>query len=143
MKSSILTRAFSQVTSNKNDNLVFSLITSPIAARSEVFHRMFSNEEFEETQQNVMIVEDVTIVIFKLFLQFVYTNQMPLLSLHGSTEVFKLAHKYDVRDLIKMCDDTMVRILKKDDPVHNIYQLSQLFNCSQELKKKSFDLVKS
>lgn len=107
---------------------------------------MFSNQNFEEAQKSLMIVDDATKDVFKLFLQYLYTNQIPSqhsLSILDTAEVFKVAHKYDVKDLIKTCDDRMIQILKADDPVHDIYQLTQLFNCSQELKKKSFEFVKS
>lgn len=91
-----------------------------------------------------MKIIDATIDIFKMFLEFLYTARVPgNLSLLKTTELLKVAHKYDVEDLKKICDDILIVSLNDLHPVHEIYQLAHTYNCSHELIQRAFNFVKS
>lgn len=104
---------------------------------------MLANKDCEKYKQSLLRIEDVTVDVFETFLHFVYTGQLQNLPLNKASEVLVVANKYDVQELKQMCDDMMVSLLVENDPVHHIFQFAHAFNCSQELKMKAFQFVKS
>lgn len=112
-------------------------------ARSPVFRQMFANKDCDESKQSLMLIVDVSKDIFELFFHYLYTNRLPGLSMEQASEVLIVADKYDVQKLKMECDGIMIKLLKEDDPVHDIFQFAHTYNCSQELKQKSFNLVTS
>lgn len=116
---------------------------SEISARSSVFRRMLANKDYEESKQSQMTIVDISKEIFELFLQFLYTDLSPNISLEQATELLKVAEKYDVQKLKKICDNVMVKLLEKTSPTHDIFQLAHAYNCSKELKDKAFKLMNS
>lgn len=113
------------------------------SARSSVFGRMLANKDCNEYKQSLLKIVDVSEDIFELFIEFLYTDRIPNLSLTQATDVLIVADKYDVKKLKQMCDNMLVTILKATDPVHDVFQLAHALNCSHELKKKAFGFVKS
>lgn len=102
---------------------------------------MLSNDSYEETKNSMMKICDAPKSSFKLFLEFLYTAQLPTLPINEALEVLKIADKYDVSDLKKICDDQVIAILKPEDPVHEVYQFAHTYKCSRQLLEKTFNYI--
>lgn len=104
---------------------------------------MFAHDVYEETKTSIMKIVDASKPIFKLFLKFLYTAHIPRIPISAFMELLKLADKYQVDDLKKICDDSLVAMLKETHPVHEVYQFAHLYNCSPQLIHKAFSLTMS
>lgn len=111
-------------------------------ARSPVFRAMFSNKDCVEVKNSEMTILSVEKEALQMFLKFLYTAQIPVLVLSLYMEVLELAEKYQVEDLKSLCESEIASKMTLNDPVHEIYQFAFTYNCSQQLKIKSFDLIK-
>lgn len=85
------------------------------AARSPVFARMLATE-CRETTEGTVKIEDVSKKVFRIFLDFLYTAELPGISfistekyMDASTavEVLVVADKYEVLTLKDFCLDKM------------------------------------
>lgn len=112
-----------------------------LSARSPVFARMLSNKNYKETQQSVMTITDTSKDVFKIFLEFVYNADIPIVTIYGATELIKLAEKYDLGDLKHICENILITKLTQTDSVYEIYMFAHQYNCSQELISKAFEFV--
>jgi len=74
-----------------------------IAARCSYFEKMFSSG-MKEAHSSCLKIEDFKLDIFKVFLSFLYTNQIKLKEIKIS-ELHRLADKYCQKELIRMCED--------------------------------------
>lgn len=101
---------------------------------------MFSND-FKETKEAEMRIIDVPKKAFKMFLEYLYTGQFKTLRLMDALDLLKVADKYEVHKLKANCDKIIVDQIKIDHEVHTIFQLAHVYNCSAELKQKSFNLT--
>lgn len=104
---------------------------------------MFSNDGYEETKTSTMKIVDASKVMFKLFLKFIYTAAIPKIPVPAFMELLKLADKYQVDDLKRICDASLVSMLKEMHQVHEVYQFAHLYNCSTQLIQKAFTLTMS
>lgn len=89
-----------------------------------------------------MKISDATSNIFDLFINFLYTDRIPRLLIDDAMKLIILSEKYDVQDLKTKCENSIIEILDKNSPAHDIFQLAHMYNCSDKLKKDSFDLLR-
>lgn len=112
-----------------------------LSARSPVFARMLSNNNYEETQNSVMKITDTSEDAFKIFLDFIYRADVPSLTIFGAVELIKLAEKYDFGDLKSICETVLINKLTEYDSAYDIYLFAHQYNCCQELITKTFEFV--
>uniref|UniRef100_A0A914MWR1 BTB domain-containing protein n=1 Tax=Meloidogyne incognita TaxID=6306 RepID=A0A914MWR1_MELIC len=67
-----------------------------LAQNSQVFLRMFEQKGMVEAQNGVVKIVDTSHECFRLMLEYFY-----------SEDLFALAHKYEVTELIEKCDCLM------------------------------------
>lgn len=78
-----------------------------------------------------MSVTETTAEIFKLFLEFLYTANVTDRSTSTAIELIKLAEKYDVPSLKRICETNILKELNESDYL-DIYMFAHQYNCSQE-----------
>ncbi|KAG4070294.1 hypothetical protein HA402_009857 [Bradysia odoriphaga] len=111
-----------------------------LSARSPVLGRMLSNDCYKETQQSVMKVTETSPTIFKLFLTFLYRASLSTQSKSTIMELIKLADKYDVETLKRVCEVKLIDELNQTDCLA-MYLFAHQYNCSRELIEKTFQFL--
>lgn len=111
-----------------------------LAKVSEVFRTIFTCG-LDETKDNSTKI-DCTPAIFRHFLNSIYTNNMPTdIMPEISTELFKLAHCYNIKPMTKVCLDY---ILEKNIDLNNAFDLYELASAYevQELLDKTWEFIR-
>jgi hypothetical protein len=109
-----------------------------LAARSPVFHAMFSHEGTREADLAQAEISDLTEVVVEKMLEFIYedavTGLVPL-----AADLLVAAEKYDIGDLKSMCVDSLV----EGADVENATDLLLLGHCHSAplLKAQMMDFV--
>lgn len=85
-----------------------------IAARSPVFAEMLKDKTLEK-ETGVISIPDCDPDSFKEFLRYLYSGKLENISFRCAVNVFKIAYKFDVRELIWFCMDYMRQNMKVDD----------------------------
>jgi len=80
-----------------------------IAVRCSYFEKMFSSG-MKEAQSPCLKIEDFKLSTFKVFLSFLYTNEIKFKEVEIS-ELHQLADKYRQKQLIRMCEDFYLKRL--------------------------------
>ncbi|XP_037051214.1 uncharacterized protein LOC119085079 [Bradysia coprophila] len=101
---------------------------------------MLSNDCYKETQQSVMKVTETSPAIFKLFLKFLYQASFSTQPKSTAIELIKLADKYDVETLKRVCEVKLIEELNQSDCL-SIFMFAHQYNCSQELIGKAFQFL--
>lgn len=100
---------------------------------------MLANKDCKESMDSEMTIVDTTEEAMEMFLKFMYTAELPDLELMLYVEVLKLSEKYQVKDLKILCERKIAFKMSAFDPLHEIYQLSFAYNCSELFKLLSFE----
>ena len=98
-----------------------------VAAGSPVLATMFQND-FKEKQTRIVTIEDTSADTFKLFLNYLYTGDLPTASQEDLlVGLFQLAHKYEVTSLKEEMVEYIVEELKVENAA-DILIVSYLFS---------------
>ncbi|XP_069685962.1 uncharacterized protein [Periplaneta americana] len=81
-----------------NEEIVASKVLLAIA--SSVFEREFYGPIAEK---DPVELSDIEPGVFKKMLQFIYSHQVDIVSIEEASDLIKVAHKYSIYDLIKVC----------------------------------------
>lgn len=73
-----------------------------LAARSPVFAAMFKHETSEK-QTGIVNIPDCDSDSFQEFLEFLYCGKVENISFRSALHLYKIADKYDVQELKKLC----------------------------------------
>lgn len=84
-----------------------------LAARSPVFTAMFQNDMIEK-QTGEIKIPDCDPDAFDVFLEFLYSATVDFEKCNAS-ELYKIAHKYDVSDLKSVCSDFVAEKLSVEN----------------------------
>lgn len=121
-------------TGGENSDLTFTLKRKTfkchqniIKARSPVFKAMLEHDMAEKITGKINI-KDADPAIFEDFLIFLYSCDKSVLNFKNITELYKLADKYYVFDLVELCVNCMVENLSK----RNIFEFFELAQQHQE-----------
>lgn len=115
----------------------FKVHKTILAAGSPVFAAMFSTK-MKENQDNRMIIKDFSPDDVRDFLRFLYFGSVA--SSINAVEIFKLAEKYDVRDLKYFCETLLLDIIQDTNAVE-ILELGTLYS-NDALKNEAFRKIK-
>lgn len=110
------------------------------SARSPVFERMFTGS-FREATASKQEILDISADTFEEFLYFIYAGDIRNKDF-SVQELFSVADRYQVADLIKVCEMKLLTSVN-DDNAEAIYRLANRIECNTELKKVSFDILQS
>jgi BTB/POZ domain-containing protein 17 len=85
-----------------------------LCASSEVFQVMLMNDCWSECREKVIeLKEDPSCsLVFPQFLRYLYVGQIRI-SLHTALPLLALADKYDIKDLVQLCVDYMLKHVAK------------------------------
>ena len=86
-----------------------------LAARSEVFKKML-NTDGEEAKKNCLVIKDFENEQVGQLLQFIYTGSLKEEDSIG-TDLLLLADKYDLPDLVHICEVTLARDVNHELPL--------------------------
>jgi hypothetical protein len=81
-----------------------------LCASSEVFQVMLMNPEWNECNESVIELKEDPLCceVFPQFLKYLYVGQIQI-SLSSAWPLLALADKYDIKDLVKLCVDYMLK----------------------------------
>lgn len=108
-----------------------------LAARSPVFSAMLSVDMKEKRERRITI-PNVSHEAAKEFLDFIYSANMK--ATKNAKELLILAEMYQIKDLKQACENLLITQLNKENALDNLY-VANLYNCKQELKNKSFEII--
>jgi hypothetical protein len=94
-----------------------------------------------ETTSNKIIISDFDFEVVKEFINFLYldTCDQDVLTKHAKS-LLAIAHKYDVKGLIQLCENHLIGTLTVDTVVELI-TLGDMYECT-ELQKSATDFIK-
>ncbi|KAL7080784.1 hypothetical protein ACQ4LE_000106 [Meloidogyne hapla] len=79
-----------------------------LAQYSQVFLRMFEQKGMVEAQKGVIEIVDSSPECFRLMLEYIYSGEIDKTIFEKHVEeLFAIAHKYEVNELIEKCDQFM------------------------------------
>ncbi|XP_063709292.1 BTB/POZ domain-containing protein 6-like [Culicoides brevitarsis] len=108
-----------------------------LAFASPVFHSMFFT--FGNERDNKIEIPDCSAESFALFLKYVYLHELTLVSIYDATEVYKIAHKYEVLSLQKLCEEYIVEAMTPNEACSAMRFAKFIEN--EEIKKKSEQMI--
>ncbi|KAF6198083.1 hypothetical protein GE061_007829 [Apolygus lucorum] len=110
-----------------------------LSCHSQVFEAMFKNDMLE-SQRGEVVIDDVNPKIFSMFLDFVYTGDLPKdLTIQDGTELLVCADKYQTTAMLCALDDALAA---KVTP-QNALELRQVADSLNRvaLKKKTSNII--
>lgn len=118
-----------------------------LAARSPVFHSMFSHD-LKEKEMSTIDISDMSIEGCQAFLNYIYGNIQHEEFLTHRLALLHAADKYDISDLKEACNDSLLEDIDAKNVLErlqnaSLYQLPQLkISCMRYLVKfgKIFDI---
>lgn len=112
MKDIFLSGLFSDVTIKIN-NEEFRVHRVILAARSPVLSAMMQHD-MEESRTGNIYIKDCSPGAFREFLEYLYTGKTEGLTRANICEVYKMADKYDIRQLVSDCKSVLSENLSVD-----------------------------
>ncbi|KAJ0790496.1 putative chromatin remodeling & transcription regulator BTB-POZ family [Helianthus annuus] len=118
-----------------------------LAARSPVFHSMFSHN-LKEKEMSAININDMSIEACKAFLSYIYSNIKHQDFIKHRLDLLRAADKYDVSDLKDACEESLIEDIDTKNVLERLqsasmYRLGKLkVTCIQYLVKfgKIFDI---
>ena len=104
-----------------------------LSARSNVFKALIASKAFTEAENNKLIIKDCECETFGHFLSFLYFNKYND-EKANPWKLLPLADKYEVLDLVKICETKIMKGLNLDNVCQSLI-LAHLHD-QQELKKR-------
>ncbi|PWA80288.1 SKP1/BTB/POZ domain-containing protein [Artemisia annua] len=104
-----------------------------LAARSPVFHSMFSHD-LKEKEMSVINISDMTIEACQAFLSYIYTNIEHQDFIKHRLDLLRAADKYDVLDLKDTCEESLMEDIDTKNVLERLqsasmYRLPKLKVC--------------
>lgn len=115
------------------DDKKFKVHKCVFACASPVFKTMFTCG-LDETKLNSARVDDCDPDIFERLIKFVYTGKPPEDLRSISMELYELAHRYDIPNLLKICLQDIKMIQIDDGNAFGIYAFSIKFEMENLLR---------
>lgn len=110
-----------------------------LAFASPVFNAMFYSFDYNEDRDNIVEILDYSIETFVLFLKYVYLHQIELTRLDEATEVFSIAHKYEVPCLEKICEKYIIANICPEQAC-SVFSFAKLYN-NTKIMVKVIDVI--
>ncbi|KAD4386355.1 hypothetical protein E3N88_26524 [Mikania micrantha] len=118
-----------------------------LAARSSVFHSMFSHN-LKEKEMSVINITDISIEACEAFLSYIYSNIKHQDFINHRLDLIRAADKYDISDLKDACEESLIEDIDTKNVLERLqsasmYRLPKLkICCIQYLVKfgKIFDI---
>lgn len=115
--------------------LMFKFFIFIFSERSKAFRLIFA----ENDGNNRSLIENVRAEVFEQLLHFIYTNNIPNRNPHFMS-LMAAAHQFEIVELKEICEaQAMVRL--NGSNAAEIFQLAHSCNCSNLLKKTSFEVA--
>nr|GEU35010.1 hypothetical protein [Tanacetum cinerariifolium] len=104
-----------------------------LAARSPVFHSMFSHD-LKEKEMSAINISDMTIEACQAFLSYIYTNIEHQDFIKHRLDLLRAADKYDVLDLQEACEESLMEDIDTKNVLERLqsasmYRLPKLKVC--------------
>lgn len=109
-----------------------------LAARNSVFRSMFENDMLEKKNGRVEI-KDMEPYIFKLLLQFIYSEKFEIHDFQDWLKLIVAADRYSIKSLVKICEDRIFNNLSIDNVV-DAFITVDLVN-AEVLKKRCVEFI--
>ncbi|XP_065203420.1 speckle-type POZ protein B-like [Planococcus citri] len=105
---------FSDVTIQVKDR-EYHVYKGILAARSPVFDAMFRND-MRENATNVVKISDIGQDVFEEILRYIYCGKVKNFK-KLVYEILPAANKYDLKELMDLCEETLAKQLSKDNAI--------------------------
>ncbi|XP_044010132.1 speckle-type POZ protein-like [Aphidius gifuensis] len=100
---------------------------------------MFDHEQFEENENNEVVIEDIEEDVFEEFLHFIYTGESPNVD-KMPMELLAVADKYQLDCLKNICEKVIRESINVDN-IASILVCSDRYNL-KKLYKKCLEFMK-
>lgn len=108
-----------------------------LASRSQVFNAMLKNETREKTS-GIVELKDTSMKVFKLFLEFLYTNHIRDMD-DCADGLLALADKYDIQCLKDQCEQCIGEKINRKNAIYCLI-IAHLHNC-ELLKAQTLGVI--
>jgi hypothetical protein len=114
----------------KVDDVQFPINTFILAARSDVFSRLFSTEMIERAE-SVLHIEDVKPEVVEEFIYYIYNDTTSKLKLFP-LELYIIADKYNVKGLKMLAEEELINTMS----VNNVLSILFVADGSENIRLK-------
>ena len=110
-----------------------------LSARSSVFAAMFSHKETKECETGEVDVTDCEGDIMEVFLQYIYTGNLPEATFEMAEKLVNIAAKYNVKSLTAACTEILAAHLGDNNAIR-VAIVADLYSIDG-LKKDALDTI--
>lgn len=110
-----------------------------LAFASPVFNKMFYTFSYNENEYNTVEILDITSENFALFLKYVYLHEIEFTQCNEAIELYRIAHKYEVPGLEKICEDYIIANTGPDQAC-SVRSFAELHD-NAKIKDKAEDVI--
>lgn len=96
---------------------------------------------FQESTAAKQEIKDISADIFEEFLYYLYAGELRNPETPAE-ELIVVADRYEVADLLQMCEAKLMQSIN-DDNAESIFRLTSSIDCSPQLKRNSFEILRS
>lgn len=111
-----------------------------LAARSKVFKKMFI-ESTKDAGSTLFSISDVSYDVFAVLIRFIYTGKPPQDLLEIVFDLIAAADKYQVEDLMRICEREISTKLTEDN-AETVLSAVERYGLDESIKKEAFQMVK-
>jgi len=113
-----------------------------LASMSTVFRAMILNLQFVENKENSVTIEDSTPDIVEAMLEFMAKGVVPRDIEEKAIDLIALADKYDLQDLIKICENSLADNITVENVIETLIAID-LHVPNSEHRQKIVDFIKA
>jgi len=106
-----------------------------LASMSSVFQAMLENEMFMEKHENFVKIDDFLPEIVQAMLEFMSTGDIPEGMKDKALDLIRLADKYDLQDLVKVCESSLADNISVQNVIESLIVLDLTVPKSQHRQK--------
>lgn len=111
-----------------------------LSVRSPYFNTLFNSEFKEKREKEKVLNIKFSKETFKELIRYIYTDEVHEFDKHAF-ELLEASDYYQIDSLKCICEDEILKILKKNN-ANRIFQCAHQYRCSSELKQAAFGLIK-
>jgi len=103
----------------------FKCNRSVFAVMSSVFETMLMNDMFSEKHENSVSIKDSSAEIVEVMIEFISSGVIPKDIDVKAMDLIYLADKYDLKDLIQVCEESLAENISVDNAIETLIVLDR------------------
>ena len=97
--------------------------------------------EMKEKKNGEVVIEDIDAKILRLMIKWMYTRDIETIDLKDKLDLFKAAHRYQIKSLNSWCMDKIIKKLSHENAL-SMNDVGDLYDEIQ-IKKKALGIIRA